>query len=230
MRKVCEQANELFLSENKCNVRGLVLAGCADIKTDLESSRMLSPKLQANIIETLTISYGSRRGLEEAVHKSAAALKKSKMMLHNEAVSEFFSLLDRNEGTVVLGVRETLNMLEMGLVKKLIVDENMDYIRVSTLDEATGEIKSEFVKDEPCVEREGMEVISQEPALEWLLENYKKHKCELEMVSDRSSVGTQFVKLTGGMGAILKYKVDLGEDTQDGSCDSSMDEADDGFY
>ncbi len=54
-----------------------------------------------------------------------------------------------------------------------------------------------------------MEVIEQGPFLEWLAEKYKDFGATLEFVSDRSSEGNQFVKGFGGIGGILRYKVNF---------------------
>jgi len=59
-----------------------------------------------------------------------------------------------------------------------------------------------------------MEVIEQQPFLEWLAEKYKDFGATLEFVSDRSSEGNQFVKGFGGIGGILRYKVNF-EQLQD---------------
>ncbi len=59
-----------------------------------------------------------------------------------------------------------------------------------------------------------MEVVNQMPFLEWLAEHYKDFGATLEFVSDRSSEGNQFVKGFGGIGAILRYKVNF-EQLQD---------------
>ena len=54
-----------------------------------------------------------------------------------------------------------------------------------------------------------MEVIDQVSFLEWLAEKYKDFGAALEFVSDRSSEGNQFVKGFGGIGAVLRYKVNF---------------------
>ena len=54
-----------------------------------------------------------------------------------------------------------------------------------------------------------MEIIDQGPMLEWLAEHYKDFGATLEFVSDRSSEGNQFVKGFGGIGCILRYKVNF---------------------
>ena len=54
-----------------------------------------------------------------------------------------------------------------------------------------------------------MEVLDNMSFLEWLAEKYKDFGANLEFVSDRSSEGNQFVKGFGGIGAILRYKVNF---------------------
>ena len=40
------------------------------------------------------------------------------------------------------------------------------------------------------------------------MDNYKKYVSHLEIVSDKSSEGSQFVKGFGGIGGILRYRMD----------------------
>lgn len=48
--------------------------------------------------------------------------------------------------------------------------------------------------------------------LDFIAENYKNYGCALEVVSDRSGEGTQFVEGFGGVGGILRYRVEGLED------------------
>ena len=54
-----------------------------------------------------------------------------------------------------------------------------------------------------------MDVIDQTSFLEWLAEKFRDFGTTLEFVSDRSSEGNQFVKGFGGIGAILRYKLNF---------------------
>merc|ERR1712232_1209747 len=56
-----------------------------------------------------------------------------------------------------------------------------------------------------------LETIDKEPFVEWMANNYKQFGCNLEFVTDRSGEGTQFVKGFGGVGGILRWKVDFAE-------------------
>lgn len=45
--------------------------------------------------------------------------------------------------------------------------------------------------------------------LEWFSEKYKDFGANLEFVTNRSQEGAQFVKGFGGIGGLLRYKVDF---------------------
>lgn len=60
--------------------------------------------------------------------------------------------------------------------------------------------------------------------LEWFAEKYKEFGANLEFVTNRSQEGAQFVKGFGGIGGLLRYKVDFNNLT------SVDEEDDDEFY
>jgi peptide chain release factor subunit 1 len=60
-----------------------------------------------------------------------------------------------------------------------------------------------------------------QPLLEWFAEKYKEFGANLEFVTNRSQEGAQFVKGFGGIGGLLRYKVDF---TNLGSADDDEDE------
>ena len=47
--------------------------------------------------------------------------------------------------------------------------------------------------------------------VEWFASNYRNYGATLEFVTNRSQEGCQFVKGFGGIGGILRYKVDFQE-------------------
>lgn len=54
-----------------------------------------------------------------------------------------------------------------------------------------------------------MEVIEKISLLEWFANNYKKFGATLEIVTNKSQEGSQFCKGFGGIGGLLRYRVDL---------------------
>lgn len=59
--------------------------------------------------------------------------------------------------------------------------------------------------------------------LEWFAEKYKEFGANLEFVTNRSQEGAQFVKGFGGIGGLLRYKVDF-------TTLATVDEDEDEFY
>lgn len=60
----------------------------------------------------------------------------------------------------------------------------------------------------PYLKKE-LEVVDKMPFVEWLADNYKRFGASLEMVTDRSQEGAQFCRGFGGVGGILRWKVDF---------------------
>jgi peptide chain release factor subunit 1 len=59
VRKVAEMAVHHFITNDRPNVAGLVLAGSADFKTELGTSDMFDQRLQAVVLATVDVSYGA---------------------------------------------------------------------------------------------------------------------------------------------------------------------------
>ncbi len=57
--QVAETAVTIFISGDRPNVAGLVLAGSADFKTELSQSDMFDQRLQAAILAVVDVSYGA---------------------------------------------------------------------------------------------------------------------------------------------------------------------------
>lgn len=65
VRKVAEHAVQHFITNDKVNVTGLVLAGSADFKTELSQSDMFDPRLAAKVIKVVDVSYGGENGFNQ---------------------------------------------------------------------------------------------------------------------------------------------------------------------
>ena len=67
--------------------------------------------------------------------------------------------------------------------------------------------------------------------VEWFAENYKKWGAKIEFITDKSQEGSQFCKGFGGIGGILRWRVDFveigGYDDSDASDYSAEDSEDD---
>ena len=67
--------------------------------------------------------------------------------------------------------------------------------------------RERFIDKSTGLEMEKVE--EPQPLLEWFAEKYKEFGANLEFVTNRSQEGAQFVKGFGGIGGLLRYKVDF---------------------
>ncbi|KAJ1310482.1 hypothetical protein OPQ81_007215 [Rhizoctonia solani] len=232
VRKVAELAVQHFITNDKVNVAGLVLAGSADFKTELNQSDMFDPRLAAKVIKVVDVSYGGENGFNQAIELAAESLSNVKFVQEKKLIQKYFDEISQDTGKYCFGIDDTLKGLEMGAVETLIVWENLDVTRYVLRNAAGEEIivhasKEQEKNREKFIDKStGLEMEqAAEPAslLEWFAEKYKEFGATLEFVSNRSQEGAQFVKGFGGIGGILRYKVDF-------TNLASFDEDSDEFY
>lgn len=114
VRKVAEVATQMFISNDKVNIAGLILAGSADFKTELSQSDMFDPviklvlcndkviiflfvlllgigtlqRLQAKIIKMVDISYGGENGFNQAIELAAESLANVKFIQEKKLIGK----------------------------------------------------------------------------------------------------------------------------------------------
>ncbi|KAJ3325440.1 translation termination factor eRF1 [Boothiomyces sp. JEL0866] len=224
VRKIAELAVQFFIKNDKCNVAGIVLAGSADFKTVLSQSDMFDQRLAAKIITIIDVSYGGEQGFNEAIQLAGETLSNVKFVQEKKLIRKYFDEISLDTGKYCFGVEDTFKALELGAVEYLILYENLETNRYVLKNPQTGEetVKildkkgeaeaSNFVDPESGV---ALETVEQTTLLEWLAENYKQYGCTLEFVTNKSQEGSQFVKGFGGIGGLLRYKVDFQQLTYD---------------
>ncbi|KAI9012794.1 50S ribosomal protein L30e-like protein [Gaertneriomyces semiglobifer] len=224
VRKVAELAVQFFISNDKVNVAGLVLAGSADFKTDLSQSDLLDQRLQAKIIKVVDVSYGGENGFNQAIELCGEVLQNVKFIQEKKLIQKYFDEISQDTGKYCFGIDDTLKALDLGAVETLIVWEDLDITRYVLKNPQTGE---EFVKHltneqeknqdnfRDSATQTDLETVEKMPLLEWFTEKYKDFGATLEYITNKSQEGSQFVKGFGGIGGLLRYKVDFQQMTYD---------------
>lgn len=218
VRKVAETAVQLYITNDKPNIAGLILAGSADFKTELSQSDMFDPRLQGKVLKLVDVSYGGENGFNQAIELSTEVLSNVKFIQEKKLIGKYFDEISQDTGKYCFGVDDTLKALEMGSVEILIVWENLEIMRYMLKNHSTDELKvlhlnpdqekdkTHFIEKDTGVE---LELAESQPLLEWLANNYKTFGATLEIITDRSQEGSQFCKGFGGIGGILRYRVDF---------------------
>jgi peptide chain release factor subunit 1 len=217
VRKIAELAVQNYITNDKPNVAGIVLAGSADFKNDLNQSDLFDGRLQSKVIKVVDVSYGGENGFNQAIELAGETLSNVKFVQEKKLIAQYFQEISQDTGKVCYGIDDTLKAMELGAAEILIVHENLEITRwvMKTAEGAQVIIHTNKIQEankDLFVDKEtglDMEVIESGSFLEWLAEAYKDFGANLEFVSDRSGEGNQFVKGFGGIGAILRYKVNF---------------------
>merc|ERR1711935_101860 len=221
VRTVAEHAVQMFITNDKVNVEGLILAGSADFKSDLAKADLFDQRLVSVILKKVDVGYGGEKGFGEAIELSAECLGNVKFVAEKKLIKNFFDEISVDSNKYCYGMDDTMRALEMGACETLIVWENLDLTRYELRtandddDLETIIVTPEQLKDKKFTfdKDTGAEkdIVSCESVVEWIVENYTKFGTSLEIVTDKSEEGNQFVKGFGGIGGMLRYAVNFAE-------------------
>lgn len=224
VRKCAENAGKQFISQDKPTISGIILAGSADFKEKLLKSDLFDQRLKKIVLSTVDVSYGGENGFNQAIELSQETLRDVKFVKEKQLLSKYMSEVAQDTGRYCFGVDQTLYAFDMGAVDKLIVWENLEIWRYEVKNPSTGEEDVRYLSKDQRADEANMkckktqvtfDVKSKQLLLEWLTENYKSKNATLEMITDRSQQGMQFVKGFGGIGGLLRYQVAFPEDEYD---------------
>jgi len=195
LRKVAELAGQNFVTSDKVNVEGLVLAGSAGFKNELMETDMLDKRLLPIIISVVDVSYGGENGLNEAIGLAADALQNVKFVAEKKLVSKFFEEIALDTGMIVFGVEDTLKALELGALELIMLFEDIEVTRYVIKNPVKGDTKTLFLtpaqqKDQKYFKDQAsgldLDVISEDNLAEWLCHNYMNYGASVEFITDKS--------------------------------------------
>lgn len=108
VRKVAETATQMFITNDKVNVAGIVLAGSADFKNDLAQSDIFDQRLVAKVLKTVDVSYGGENGFNQAIELSSETLTNVKFVQEKKLISKYFEEISQDTGKFCFGIKDTL--------------------------------------------------------------------------------------------------------------------------
>jgi len=187
------------------SVNGMVIAGSAHLKDDVH--KKLDPRLFKIVLSVVDVQYGGEAGFNQAINLSMGNLSNLKVVREQEVLGKYFDEIAR-DGNYCFGVEDTLYGVTSGLVETLILYKELPHLRYEL--EMNDEKKVVFCSPGSKLVEDGeWQVISCEPLVDWILEHYKEFGVVIELVSNQTSIGSQFVKGFGGIGGFLRYETAL---------------------
>ena len=215
LTKVAELSVQMFITDNVVNVNGLILAGSAEFKNDLSNSDLFDYRLKEKTIKIVDIAYGGEQGFNQAIELSTETLSNVKLVQEKNILKKYFDEIARDTGKYCFGVKETIHSLESGCCDLIICWEELDINRyilkdpISQVEQILFLTKNdEDNKNHFINNNSEMEVIEKISLLEWLIEHHENFGAKIELISNRSSEGSQFTKGFGGIGGILRYQIE----------------------
>lgn len=218
VRKCAEEATRQFITNDRPNIIGLVMAGSAAFKNDLFQSDLFDNRLKPLVLKIVDVSYGGENGFNQAIELSQEALANVKFVAEKKLLGKYMQEIAKDTGRYCFGLTDVLRALEMGAVETTIIWDNLDTIRYVLTNPSTNEeiikhadpkekLDDAFFQDKKTGVT--LDIKEQVELVEWFANHYKDFGTALEFVTDRSQEGSQFVKGFGGIGGLLRYKVDF---------------------
>jgi len=236
VRKVGELAVQFFISSARPNISGLFVAGSAEFKQQLTTDTdLFDMRLSAILIPPLLdVSYGGETGFNQAIELASETLSNVKFIQEKKLVSKFLDEIAMDSGKYCFGIKETMQGLEAGAVETLIIWENFEMSRIVVNNPHTDVNETHILTAEErknpklykCPDTNvDLKITEDEQFLDWIVNNYKNFGAKLEFITDKSQEGNQFCKGFGGIGGLMRYKLefDLLEEPDLGEPDSDDD-------
>ena len=199
---------------------------------------MFDPRLQKAVIKTVDVSYGMDPGFNQAIELSAECLSNVKLVQEKKLLQRYFDEISQDTGKYCFMVQDTLQALEMSSVETIIVWENLTINRLTVKNVTTGEETILHLTPEQetndahfhdAVTGVQLEIVDRVTLVEWLANSYRTFGAALEFITDRSQEGSQFCRGFGGIGGILRWKVDFAEMEAAAELDQNNDFDDDDY-
>lgn len=216
VRKVAELAVQHFITNDRPNICGLVLAGLAEFKNILRESDLFDIRLKEIVCATVDVQYGFENGFNQAIELSAESLSNIKYVQEKKIISAYFEEISKDTGMICYGLKETFYALENGAVETLLIWEDLPHMRFTCsngeeqvilhLLPEEAEDSTNFV--DPNTGQE-LTIEKSETLVEWFSEHYRDYGTQLLFITDHSQEGCQFVQGFGGIGGFLRFQLDF---------------------
>ena len=227
IRKVSEIATNVFITNDVPNVSGLLIAGSANFKHMLLESDLFDSRLKQIVIKVIDVAYGGENGLNQAIQLSSESLRDVKFNKEKQYCTSFFTEIAKDTNKYVFGISEVMQALEMRIIEKLIIWEDLPIIRVTTISDKVYYYTPTLTTNSTSANGNGnKEEIKEEiPLIDYITENYTSFNTELCLISNKSAEGMQFINGFSGIGGILRYEMDINDfETEDYNSGSLEDE------
>jgi len=208
-KRVGEHANKIFLEVE--NLRGIVVGGPGPAKNEFLKGDYLHYTLKEKVLGVFDIGYSGEEGIYELAERAKEVIRDVQYVKEREAYNQFLYHISRDTGLALYGEEEVRRALAMGAVDTLLISEGYTKKKVkgvcpSCHKEVTLEMKEYDIPKCPFCGAP-IKVEEEKLVLEELVEEAKQYSTKIVLFSTNSDVGKSFLKIFGGIAAVLRYKI-----------------------
>eukprot|EP01111_Echinosteliopsis_oligospora_P014148 TRINITY_DN5266_c0_g1_i4.p1 TRINITY_DN5266_c0_g1~~TRINITY_DN5266_c0_g1_i4.p1 ORF type:complete len:215 (-),score=61.00 TRINITY_DN5266_c0_g1_i4:74-718(-) len=196
-------------------IKAMIIAGSADLKHELMS--VLYPPLRDLVVQLIDVEYSGDRGFHQAISQAADILKNVTLLKEKSLISDFMTNLASDTNLCIFGPNTVMKAMKMGVVQTMLVDQDSNLLVANIVSDGDNDGDREQFVIIDSIESgrsSGLEIKNTKPLVEWMIDNCPQHGAEVKLVTGASPEGHQFCAGFGGLGAFLRYPVEIEEEEE----------------
>jgi len=217
-KRIGEHADKIFVPLP--DLKGLIMGGPGPTKYDFQKGSYLHYTLKDKIITTVDTAYVDEQGVEEVVERSPEILRRIRYVEEKRIMQDFLYEIGHDTGLATYGENEVRLSLKSGVVKTLLLSEDLDVTRVTVNCASCDYTKQETMKTlllpdfeqslngKPCPKCNvpTLVVAGAKSLVDDLAELAEETGTDVEIISVETEEGQMLKNSFGGIAAILRYK------------------------
>ena len=217
-KRVGEHANKIFLPIE--NLKSLIMGGPGPTKYDFQKGNYLHYTLKEKIVATVDTSYVAEQGVEEIVERSSDTLRRIRYVEEKKIMQNFLREIGHDTGLATYGENEVRRNLKAGILRTLLLSEDIELVRVTVKCTSCDYTKQETMKNhevlefkqslngKPCPKCSvpSLFVANVKEIIDELADLAEETGADVEILSGETEEGQMLKKSFGGIAAILRYK------------------------
>jgi peptide chain release factor subunit 1 len=219
-RRISDTVNDIFLKID--DLQGIFVGGPGPSKEKFVKDDSLDYRLKDKIIDVVDIGYGGTEGIRALIEKVKEQMENVKYIREKEAMQRFMKEISTETGLAVYGLEDIERALNFGAVDMLLLSEklstkkvklgcsNCDYNESKVLDERSLIKLRVSIQEDSCPQcsSNSFKIIQVKSLIEVLGEIAESTGTHVEILSTETEEGEMLYSTFGGIGAILRYKID----------------------
>lgn len=204
-KRIGEYMNECFLGK----VKGIVVGGPGPAK---DSFMKLKPfNYQLKILGVVDTGYTDEYGIREVLSKSEDLIAEQEAIREKQVIDNFIKEISKN-GLATYGYKNVKEAITIRQADNVLLSEELQgtvYLyKCNSCSEADDVISLEKQPERiPCTKCIGeLRVEKSVLVLDYIIDLSRENNIDVEMISDKTAEGSQFLAGFTGIGAFLRYK------------------------